>query len=510
MPKSKKNFRISEVLLELGINAAQLSRESGVDRTLISRWQNGERKLSRRSRQLDPVVKALLRIDTEGRLSPLIAPYGKEGLSDYAALCDYLCDTQLPALNPQAHMPDRQKSGEYIKETRIFLGKKGFRRAALAMLDYLMVLPPGREVVVVCQGRYEWITKDLPFVMQFIAKLRKAITRDTRLLVINRRGYSLADTAAFAGPWLLAHLHGYIRSLYFDGELPKDLRFVASINGFWSGHVEEDVEVEDELFIEMYTDPRDTRKDEQLCYEYIEKAQKASQYAFLENPQGDSENIKLWHDGALPAWRDGKEPQGNFNAICRVPGFGIMTKDEFHQIAAKSELPDIPDYLFRDSIDFSSGAHKIIFCREDLREGFSKERRMQEPVSSLLHKRSFVPQKMLNNQIRRILSAMDSNHDFQVAIVPKIAFERFSMELVCWENSVSVGWLQDMSESVFADDAATSGAFHGSLDYLWSKLLAGWRDQARVRTQLRKWLSGRDLNGSLKDSTTVKNWDCMP
>lgn len=495
----------------LGVNAKTLSATSGVDYTLISKWQTGSRNLTRRSKQLIHMANAFLELDTENKINDIISPYMQQGESKLEAVMEYLVTDDIEGLIPHTKPPTVQLSGEYVAEYRVFLGEKGFQKATLAMVDYLLSLPPGQELIVLCYGRYDLALKNLPFMVLFISKLKRVLSRGTRFQLINRKGYSVVDTAAFTGMWLQAHLKGYIRSWYYEGELPKELRFVASIPGYLSGRVEEDPEVEDKLFTAIYTSPRDIRQDQALCAEYMETSRPASQYKFLSNPAGDEENKKLWKSGPLPKWGGDErgQPTGNFNAVCRVPGFGIMTTSEFAQILGEDIAPELPQYLFPKNTEFEKGPYRIILCKEDVRDGLKKERRMHEVLSSLLQRRVFVPRDMLKNQIRRLLEAMKRD-DVEVALIPKTAFDKLQTELITFENSVSIAWLQDMSESVFADDEATSGSFYGSIDYTWDKLMSGWKKKKTILIQLRKWLAGKDLSTKEDYSVVVKNWDVMP
>lgn len=496
-------------LKTLDVSARKLAKESGVDQTLISRWRQGERPITRRSKMLPRVVNTLLDLDADSALHELLAPYRLRGETVKEALTNYL--TGEPPCAPLEHegLPALPNEGEYTVEYRVYLGQRGFRHAALTMLDYLSTLPPGRQVMVLCQGKYEWLVGNLPFVLQFIAKLKRAVSRETRLLVINRRGYSIAETSLFAIPWLVAHLRGYIRSQYYDGDLPSDIRFAASIPGYWSGHAEEDSGAEDGLYVAIYTDPRNIRRDEELCKRYLAMSRPASQYGFLKNPQGTEQTQRLWRDGPLPAWAQGERPDGSFFSFTRVPGFGVITADEFSRIAGESDRPPMPEYLFSSDGGFSPGEHRIILCREAVRDGLINARRRHEAISELLGRRVYVNREMLADQIDRLLIAM-KRENFKVALVPWVAFSKLQLELVCFENSISVGWLQDMEESVFADDKATSGSFYGAVGYVWDKLMAGWRSKERVAAQLRKWLSGKDLQPFKEDSATAKNWDIMP
>lgn len=508
MKYPQKKVPLHDLMLRLNITDTELSARSGVDRTLISRWRRGERRISPRSTQLHPLAEALLAMDADSLLDAYLAPWRQQGESNVDAMISHLTSSVAPMPHAEASRQAVPDGDEYTKQIRVYLGHKGFRKAALAMLDTVRQLPPGREVRVLCQGRYDWLVGDIAFVAQFIAMLRTSLRRNARLLVINRRGYSIAETAAFAGPWLLAHLHDYIRSRYYDGELPENLRFAASIPGYWSGRAEERDGVPESLYAQTQTDPYDIGQDELLIERYMTVSRPASQYRFLENPAGTGENACLWHEGPLPTWDGGEAPDGSFYALCRLPGFGIMTRAEWDEVRGRSPAPPLPEYLFAGD-GFTGGPHRVILCREDIRDALSVQRHKHEALSVLLNRRAFVPHEMLTAQLRRLLLAMSTRDAFEVALVPRVAFEKLRLELVCWRGSVSVGWLQSMQNSVFADDRATSGSFHGFLGYVWDKLLAGWRNQEKVARQLRKWLAGQ-VQTELVDSGKVRNWDVMP
>ncbi len=503
-----QKVRISYAMEALSLSAAELSRCCYVDASLINKWRKGSRKITERSKVLQDVASAMLRLDSEGKLKDCYAPYMQNNESAADAMSSWLCGKEIPAMPGRIAPVMTPTSGEYTVQYAVYLGKKGFRKATLSMLDYLLLLPPGQTVTVLCQGQWELFIRNIPFVLQFISKLKKASERGTRLRMINRKGYSLSDSSKFAGYWMTAHLRGYIRSLYYEGEMPPDLRFVGSIPGYWSGRAEEDGSVEDALYIGVYTDPRETRKDEAICEKYAAMSAPSSQYSFFESPLGNAENSRLWQEGSLPLWdnENAALPDGSFNAICRVPGFGIATPQEFSAGAEDVVLP-VPRYLFNKSNLFLEGEYYIILCREDVRDGLLLERRRHEVFSDVLYDEIFVPSGILSGQLRRLLKAMDSNENFNVALMPRSAFKKLNIELICYKNSVSVCWLQDMSESVFCGSEGVSGSLHNYVEVVWDNLHKGWMRKAAVRRTLRKWLAGKELDVLDKDSATVLNWE---
>jgi hypothetical protein len=151
-----------------------------------------------------------------------------------------------------------------------------------------------------------------------------------------------------------------------------------------------------------------------------------------------------------------------------------------------------------------------ILCREDVREGLLKERVKNEPLSALLHRRAFLSRGTLAAMLERLLKAMSQYEEFEVALLPQSAFAKLELELVCWQNSASVGWLQDGSESVFASDPITSGSFHVAIGHAWDRLRKGWKRKTLVMRTLRKWLAGKELDVRERDSAIVQNWDVLP
>ncbi|MDL2294664.1 hypothetical protein LJC60_08580 [Ruminococcaceae bacterium OttesenSCG-928-D13] len=510
MALATRPTRLAHAMEQLGTNASVLARYSGADHSLISKWQRGSRPLSARSKQLAPVARALLELDSEDALAETLAPYQQQGESGEEAMRAYLTGTDLPALPPRVEAPKRRTSGEYTVQYRVYLGRRGLRRGLLAMVDYLMTLPPQREMTMLVQGRYDWVMRDTEFAMALADKLERAFERGLQLQVVNRVGYSIAEAPALSGAWMRAHLNGHVRSRYYDGEPPKDVRFAAVIHGYCSLCVRVDLDVEDGLYGSMHTDPQETRKTQALCQAYLDDSRPTTQYDFFSHPEGTGQGAKLWTSGPLPTWgKNDALPDGSFYALCRVPVFGVMTRAEFAQVAG-AERPELPEYLFSAQGDFAPGPHRLILCREDVRDGLAKQRRQHEALSKLLHRRAFVTREQLTAQLRRILGAMDERDDFAVALVPRVAFESLQLGLVCWRNSASVGWLSSGAQSVFANDRPTSGAIYGYVGHVWDRLLAGWKRQDKVRRQLRKWLAGKELDKTVDDSAIVRGWSILP
>lgn len=482
--------RLDYLMGELDIRASQLAEVTGVDHSLITKWRRGERRLSQRSKKLLTLSCGIIQLDTEKQLEALIAPFRRSNFRLSEDVAAYLTGHDLPTLTARMEPPKRQTSGEYTVQHRVFLGKKGLCSATIAMLDYVLTLPPGREIVAVCHDNVNWITGDMGFVQMLIGRLHRVFERGTTLTVISRKGFASSDVAMFAGPWLAAHLRGYIRSTYYEGETPDGDCLIASIRDYWSLCVCEDDEVEDGLYITMHSDPVHIRQDVRCCDRYRQRAHSLTQYDVLQN---DTSEV---HPPAA---------QGII-AIQRTPSIALISRSEFRNVS-RGARKDLPEFLFTPERELPSLPMRVILCREDVREALGKSRYAQDLFSETLGRKAYVSRNILRSQLQRLLDALRSRDDVEVALVPRLAFERISLEMVVYKESALIAWLSESVPSVYSEDEVMCGSLYGYGEFIWNTLLAGWKRKESVARLLRHWLRGEGLDEEEVVSAQIRGWD---
>lgn len=494
MEKIRTKTRLTVVMERLSVNARQLSALCGVNHSLITKWQRGERQLRGHNKGLRPMAAALAQLDTEDALPGLLAPFAFETGSTAGDLALYLCGQDDEVLLARAAPAARQVSGEYVMQTRVYLGKKGMRKATNDVLDYVLTLPPGREILCVAHGNFEWVTANLPYTLMLIQKLRKAFARGTRLTMVIRKGFSVSSVAMFAGPWVTAHMRGYIRSLYYDGPQPPGERIVASIAGYWSLSMREDPEVEDGLFIQMHTDPLAIRQDTHTCEEWRSRANALATYEVL----GRYAEID-------PA------PGRSICAIQSVPGICFTTGAELAEAAG--EMAGLPGALLWPGGETPGGPPgpvKLILNKDAVRTALQKQRTVHEVFSKAAARRVYIGRETLRAQLARILKAAEGREDFEVALVPGKAFEKIGLEMVSWEGSALLAWTSDTLQSMYTYDETMRGSIHGFGLHTWNKLQAGWKRKRQTLPLLRKWLRGEGLDVADAETAYLRNWDVLP
>ena len=498
----EEKTRLDTAMKAIQISAVALAGEAGISASLISRCQKGLRPLTAKSSAAQQLAAALARLDTGGALDDLLAPWCVGDTDKRDALLLFLAGQPMPGLPAQAAATPVPRSGEYSGTFRVLLGNRGFRKAALVILVYMLELPPGQSLTVCAYAGYGLWHGSLPFAAQFLYKLAAVAKRGARLTLVSRDAEGLSGSPELSVYWLVVQLKGILRSYTYNGPAPGEY-FAAVIPGHLGGTAEADDTAEDGLITTLYTDPRGIRRHEELCAEYVRQSAPAGQFGFFRHPTGNSEHGQVWQAGTLLG-------SGGFSHICQVPGFGITTQKEWRELCGKEPPPPLPEWLFSADGVFENAPHRLALCREEVQAGLAQNRRLHGPISDILGRKVYLPRKMLAAQLGRILDAMGQNPQFEVALVPRSVFQKLELELVHWPGGAAVGWLQNGSESLIATDAPTCTAYANAAGQIWGKLQKGWKRPKTVKATLRRWLAGEGLDEASTDSKMVENWELLP
>lgn len=501
------NSRLGVVMNTLGLSAIALSCEVGISNSLISRWQKGSRKVPQAGPTSRLLAEALVRLDTEDILADILAPY--DGPREKTiTLQRYLTEDNLTGFMPETMY--LQRSGEYIAQQQVLLGARGFRKSCLIMLDYLQELDPGQKLIICAHSGFDLWHGSITFALQILKRIPGIMKHKTTITLITRNAEGFDGSHYFSVHWLVLQLRKILQIRYYEGEPPYEY-YVANIRGKWSGRVEPDPTAEDGITTTVYYDPRNFRYDEAHCDSFMRRSKPAGQFAFLKNPAGNRRNKRLWRPGPPPPWaiKDAPAPTGSFSTITRLPALGTMTRAEWKTLTADDQVPELPDYLFAEDDTLLSGPHRLIFCKEDVREALVNGG-PSLPLSILLGREVILPPELVAAQLQRLLDTMRQNPGLEVALMPKVAFDKLELEFIHWHHSVALGWLQDRSQSLFTDDMPTCRGFANAANNVWNRLHKGWWRKKNVRPTLRKWLAGEGLGESDEDSMFVKAWRVMP
>lgn len=215
------------LLMELArVDPEKLSRALETDPSLISRWRTGSRRPNARWRRkladyfLDACgneVRTLLAEAVPLGLAQGIPPLqlleqwlGETGGSwEHREELLFLCRSgrlrRKSQARPQHLLGAGMRSGDAV--VRNLLGE---------FLDYALTQTGSGRILFACPEGLELFTRDEGYNLPLQEQLRQVLERGKQLQVVLRTDYRPSDVASACGPWLWAHLMGYIQSYYYD------------------------------------------------------------------------------------------------------------------------------------------------------------------------------------------------------------------------------------------------------------------------------------------------------
>ena len=72
------------------------------------------------------------------------------------------------------------------------------------------------ELRFVCPAGLSLLTYDERYFCQLMERLMRTFSKGHRLYVVLRTDFKMSEVSNISGPWLVAHLLGYIQSFYYD------------------------------------------------------------------------------------------------------------------------------------------------------------------------------------------------------------------------------------------------------------------------------------------------------
>lgn len=506
---------LNTVMNILGVTALELSKQCAVSNSIISRYKKGTRRLKAGSQASLELARVLSQLDQAQQLDYLFVNQRIGGESKEEALRKFLTDYKAPVKRTRSIPPPIQQTGRYHFTTEVYLGKQGVMDATIDMLEYVNFLPPGQEIVICVHGEFDSIWhNNLPFALRLLLKMKKATERGTTFTLVNRKTDDLEGSPYFSMFWISIQLKGILKTAYYDGTVTSRL-FDAVIPGYWQAYVESDNTADDGLITIHSTDSRSIYNAQVTCNAFFDRCIHLDQFGFLSSFCTADTEAKYSFPSVLPPWAeaDAPSPDGSFSSCSSIPSFGILTRKEWEALCAPNPLPDLPDYLFshpEQENNLAKGTCQIILCREDVRTGLSGKKVVSLPLSLLLGREVVIPYDMFHTMMWRIESYMRVNPNFQVALVPRRAFEKLEFEMIHWHHSIALGWLMDGSNSMLTTDPIMSRSFFSGAKYTWNRLRPGWKRFRNVHSTLRKWLTGKDLDTPFDDSAVIRNWELIP
>lgn len=494
----------------LGISTAALCEATGADKSLVSRWRSGKRKLMEGHHWADdiaahwvqaekqlrhPVLSEVLRVyypslpietDDEKRraLALWLSSAGQRTEAyqqeRHGMLGFLMGKNPKPSRKPKpVVIPEPPELPDLNKAT---FGIGGFRSSAITFFDLVLALPEPQEMLFVCPDGLDMITREERFAGVVMDKLMELFAKGHTFSVVIRTDYKISDIAEFSGRWLVAHLLGYIKSYYYDDfKSGHTEKMLIAVKGHMAGRVTDgEADGAHGMFSTMHFDAPTIDQVYRQCSAIQAQAKQRFHYSLFERPMGFLRGLAIPRD----------EPSYLF---AMMPHFGVAPRkriaslfalsDEDNRLVARDFAP-----LFTDPTLFDERAPvRHMFCEEAIEIALLKKWHTCPELGAILSRRVCMRGQGLVDQLLLIKKFMATHRNYEVCFVPQSVFDKFMMQIGTWGSSCAIGWVAG-GKSTACRDFQSVAALHGFCEMVWGKIPAPLRSRTAANHKLNMWM----------------------
>lgn len=483
--------RLAYLLARIGLRPIDLSRGTGIDKTVVSRWQSGKRRFTPTGNMATLVTGCILNQPGAGPVVErvlLVGGYDTDPPSLAQNLALWLSEEPLEPL-----LRDHNAGSEtqYTSLFTVFLGYKGLRRAATALTEFAIAhqsLSGTTEVLVAFWGTNKWFSGNPKFNRDLYNILDTSLRNNLRFTIAHPDTFEPRDIAALAGNWLAANMKGTVRSLDLPEaairpvEKEEDHLYVAA-HGCVSLEMFSNAQVTDGIYSKMYTDVVSNADVYQLCKGYVEQSVPRYRFGFFAKP-GET----------LSRINKEKQLASNWYLCVPAPTLGTIMHDALHlhtrlpkkQIVAK--VAALAPLLYNPAEYMARANIYHIYCADYIEAVFCRPRYRDETISAIFGTSVNYSRKLLQQQLCHILHWMQTIQQYHVAFLPAQEFEKLPLSYSVVENNFFVAWLKDGTESTSSSRENRVGALSLYARQVWEGLPAIYKDKDATIVKLQHWL----------------------
>lgn len=485
--------RFSYILSRLGIRPVDLVEHTGLDKTLVSRWKNGHRKLSPSSQNTYVLADYLLQQPGAKKTIELVLEsYGMDMSQN--ALRDnfvfWLTEQEPPELQPSVTLKTNDPDSEYTASFNMFVGHEGASEGIMMFLDYALLLPPGSECVMVfCNEPLAAATSFIgqpDFAKDFSLLAEKLLRRGITLTLIHPAGDTLDPEILF--PWIRSILKTRIQLLHYvpSEKIECDDLLTMSVKDGIGLHVRRDIIHPENMYTTVFTDPLTVRQTFNICKKFYDAASPYYAFDYFKSP-----DLRSAVSGAellqTPQYLFSAEPPPSSiddSLISDSLGPRYMNESRYKQLR----------WLFADPAAFEPGVFvRHALCVDLIQELLFLSRRRSPFLGVLVGADIYHSANKVKRTLSNILAAMQKNDGYEVALLPgQLWDERVPLGLLAYKDKAAAVWLPDGSNSAAFFDRAYVNNLFSAAAQLWDSIPPQYKDRATTIARLDELIKATD------------------
>jgi len=494
----KTNFAL---LLELsGMGGPAFSKEAGVSRSQLAMWRSGSRKftqdgkwamhvaqvfLSHDAMQPIPFISFLLANvfplgilqgqELQKQLAVWIAADGQDAPESAAQRMELYLKCTSYLLGKEAAAPTAEKTDRGMA-AQVVHGYHETQQTIANTLDYLATVNTPVQFTFVCPEGIDIITKDGGFGEMVLKKLMNALRMGHTLNVVLRTDFKMSEVSAFAGPWLVAHLLGSVKSWYYDDfRRIETERIIMSVPGVCAIIV-----TGDDYRCETFTDEETMKRADKQCRAYVKRSAQRFRYHLFEDPGGLLQGVKpLAGEDCYLFQRLPHLSIGGQSLLAKLN----LEENEQRKVLDEFDIVFLPPAAF----DKESNVYHTL-CMDDIENALDKPRHIHNELQSMTGRRVYMDTQLLVDQLVDIRELLCKQKNYNVCFLNGELFEKIKMEVAVWGKVAAIGWLAG-KQSTATTYYFNIGTLEGFCATVWSKIPKIARSKTAAERALGKLLN---------------------
>jgi hypothetical protein len=495
------------------ISSSRLAEDIGADRSLVSRWKNGNRKIMPNRHWADKLTFVFLEYDKRLKTRPLT-----NILEEYYNICGMTVSSLAGHFKNWLCAPRQNSAGENARRMSIYLnfvdrwvshpqaasreagpflyghaspstsasGYYECLNAIYGFFNHISSFGSPLEITLVCPSGIDLITRESSFSIKMLRMLSGMFDAGFRLKAILRTDFRISDVALYSGKWMVSHLKGYIKSLYYDEFRKVDADKIiimaedaAAIRIFG-----------DDYNYEFYSGAGEVCKVRRICDHYTTKSRPRFRYDFFRSPGNYLQGLPNGH--GAHSWLFQHLPHFPIGGGKIYEKLGLSQSEaeyirkQFPIVRACPEQHG-PDFQIRHAL-----------CMDSIEEALDKPKHLCFELSDMLGRRVYMDTQFLVDQLCAIKRLKKQFRNYSVCFLDASVFGKIAMEIAVHGKNAAICWLRGQM-STATHDYITVSALNGFCADVWGKIPAASRSEAAAKRCLAKLLHRAEKFGDTVD-----------
>lgn len=485
--------RLSYILSRIGLRPVELSRQTGIDKTVISRWQNGKRHFPPSGGMARSVAACMLaQPGAREIIERMLVAGGYDDAPKTLQQNLMLWLSEESMVPPIVTAKNEKGATQYTATFTVFLGYEGLRRAGISLIEFADSNHRSEreaDVLAVMWGSNKWFSGSEAFNQDLFRTLDVAFRNNLRFSLAHPDNFAPEDISLFAGNWLAANLSGAVRSLDLQAEPATGVlengqsHLYAAAKDCISLRMLSNSEVADGIYGNMYTDAVSNSQIYQICEEYVAKSKPRYRLGFLQNPGAD-----------LAPVTKAVQLASNAYLCAPLPTLGTMEAGEVHlhaKLSKKAVAPMLVPLrpLLALPPEYAPGATvRHIYSAAAIEGLFQRPRTRDAALSAMFGATVNHSRKLMLQQLRAIRHWLQTLPGYEVAFLPGELFAHLPLSFSVVQNCFTVGWLEENGQSTCSTRENRVGALYGYAELEWQRLPRRCTNRQNALRQLDAWL----------------------